>query len=471
MEEKEALSLARKYADENDIQQVIYYYRLVDESLLTEDDWFQYAKSLHEAGDSENALEIINNILILNPEMDRFYSLRAHVKRELELVEEALTDLNKALSINPENYYHWYTRALVYLDLERLEEATYDYLEAIKREEEESVSSTWYELGNVYMQLNDYENAKNAIKKAIGDGSTSIPIYFARLAECYQYTNQLEKAIYWMEQAFEMSIYLYSQPDGGNAFIFKRGKYSNVAIETHTFHMLDRYLYTHPLSILYDQNGEIDKSIDVLGIGLEYFDCAYLLQERAGLLQKKGEKHEALQDLIRATQVEPDNAYAFYLLGSAYQDLGNPQLALINYHKAILLEPDDDYYYYQRGTIYLEQEKLREAQCDFSKAIYFWEDACYYLKRAIVHSKLGLYREALADLMKALEHDDDLHENIEWITAHAGVLYNLGQFEKAHTYVTMGLELEEENGNANEELSTLLILIQISQKNRMSTEE
>ena len=54
--------------------------------------------------------------------------------------------------------------------------------------------------------------------------------------------------------------------------------------------------------------------------------------------------------------------------GSAYFELGKPDLAMMDYTKAIQMRPEDPDLYYNRGLVHLAQGRATEAKADFKKA-------------------------------------------------------------------------------------------------------
>ena len=78
---------------------------------------------------------------------------------------------------------------------------------------------------------------------------------------------------------------------------------------------------------------------------------------------------EALADLNRAVELDPDHADAIARRGRVHQDMERYDEALADYSRAIELRPGDAWAITGRGRVYLEMERYDEALADLSRAI------------------------------------------------------------------------------------------------------
>ncbi len=83
----------------------------------------------------------------------------------------------------------------------------------------------------------------------------------------------------------------------------------------------------------------------------------------------KGQKQNAINDLVETVRLKPDFAPAYHLLGRIYIDTADYINAAESFTKAIAIEPDIKEHYYFRGKANLEIKKFNEALDDFEKAI------------------------------------------------------------------------------------------------------
>ncbi|MBN2572497.1 MAG: tetratricopeptide repeat protein [Ignavibacteriales bacterium] len=116
---------------------------------------------------------------------------------------------------------------------------------------------------------------------------------------------------------------------------------------------------------------------------------------------KKMEKEDytgAIEDFTKATEINPDNADAYYYRAFAKDNLMDYPAAIEDYSKAIKLNPNYTEAYYNRGFAKYYLGNYEEAIIDFTKAIELNpNDAWYYKARKIAKENLGDIEGAAAD--------------------------------------------------------------------------
>lgn len=117
---------------------------------------------------------------------------------------------------------------------------------------------------------------------------------------------------------------------------------------------------------------------------------------------KIGNYDKALANFVKAAEVNPNYAPAYFYSGYIFNDVGAYDLALTSYNLAIQINPNDKNAYYNRGMIYFEQKnKFELAEADFSKTIQFDpQDAEAYFVRANLYESWGKDNLANADRKK-----------------------------------------------------------------------
>jgi eukaryotic-like serine/threonine-protein kinase len=117
-----------------------------------------------------------------------------------------------------------------------------------------------------------------------------------------------------------------------------------------------------------------------------------------------GELRTALPLLQQATQLEPQNFWAWFVLANCYERLGNESRAEASYAACIALWPRFHWTYFNRGLAFLRQKDYRQAVADFDKMISLRPEITEtYLNRALAYQGLREYAKADGDLTEALE--------------------------------------------------------------------
>lgn len=121
-------------------------------------------------------------------------------------------------------------------------------------------------------------------------------------------------------------------------------------------------------------------------------------------LRQQNNADGALAKLRMATEIDPDNAQAWCMLGSLYNDLGDRQAAAC-YESAIKLNPR--YYLAHRGlgNYHLKKEDFSKAEAAYSAAIEINPTrlGSIYKNRGIARLRLGNNLGAKSDLLTYLE--------------------------------------------------------------------
>ena len=121
---------------------------------------------------------------------------------------------------------------------------------------------------------------------------------------------------------------------------------------------------------------------------------------------QRGDYERALPLAERATQLSPQDFWAWFWAGHCYDNLGRDSDAMACFTTCVALRPDYAFAWYNRGTAELRRRKPERARYDFGRAIELnpnWYEP--YLNRAEALTELGKPAEAAEDLTRALEHE------------------------------------------------------------------
>jgi tetratricopeptide (TPR) repeat protein len=124
----------------------------------------------------------------------------------------------------------------------------------------------------------------------------------------------------------------------------------------------------------------------------------------AEALRQHGKVKEAIESLQKATEIDPDNAQAWSLLGGIYNETDSAE-AIPCYEKAIKLNKRYYLAYRGLGNYYLKKKDYSLAEAYYNKAIDInpFRFGPIYKNRAIARMQLGNNQGAKEDLVKYLE--------------------------------------------------------------------
>ena len=142
----------------------------------------------------------------------------------------------------------------------------------------------------------------------------------------------------------------------------------------------------------------------------EVYKNSYNYKRAMELLDSDGDKNEALDFLQKEVAEHPQNGYAYYWIGSLYEDSDMPGDALESTNKAIaLLQKDKEwisYAYRRRARIYLTLGKEQEALNDWNLSLKVNpKDVQTYGDRAEYYYRKEKYDESDADFDKICTYD------------------------------------------------------------------
>lgn len=126
---------------------------------------------------------------------------------------------------------------------------------------------------------------------------------------------------------------------------------------------------------------------------------------------------DAIAYFDKAIEVDPNEATAYSLRGSAFLHKGELDRAIFDCSGAIVLRPDDVVAYAARGCAYIEKGEVDRAIDDFDMAIELnpkWTKT-YALLRGCAYNGKGEVDRAIADFRKVLEidpSDQDAKDNL-----------------------------------------------------------
>jgi Flp pilus assembly protein TadD len=123
-------------------------------------------------------------------------------------------------------------------------------------------------------------------------------------------------------------------------------------------------------------------------------------RRRANMYFDTKQWDKALADFSKVIELEPNQGHYWHMRGVCYLELGEPNKAIADYSKAIELEPNQDHYWHMRGLSYLRVNHLANAVVDYTKAIELNPENDHYRQQRIIAYQQLKWDESIADLKK-----------------------------------------------------------------------
>jgi serine/threonine protein kinase/Flp pilus assembly protein TadD len=263
-----------------------------------------------------------------------------------------------------------------------------------------------------------------------------------------QYTPSTE-AKYWHDRGIEALR---------SGAYFQASKAFGKAVE-----LDDKYAMAHVrLAEAWMELGYADKAKD------EMLRVSALVPDRSGLEQADALTVDAINALVsndftRAIKahsdlvnLKPNDAHAFVDLGRAYERNGEPVKAIDNYVRATILDQQNALAYLRVGVLYGRQENMPGALPAFQKAIDIYKASGNVEGEAsVLYERGGLFisarklEEANADLPQALELANASGNDYQKISTRlqlSRLSYTEGSMEKAQAHANEAIAFAQQHG-------------------------
>lgn len=260
--------------------------------------------------DSKNAIKYFKNALgaASVEDKDEVYLDLAMEYENLGDYRAALKVLGEAVVHNPGNEAAIYEIAYCYDHLEDYESSVKCYSDFI--DENPYSFTSWYNLGNAYSKLENYDKAIWAYDYCILINDDFGPVHF-NMASAYLSINKYTKAIEYFLQSLEL--------DGDDPVTYC---YVGECYEQLNDLELAKKYYNHSL--------ELAPLLPDAWLGL-------------GIVEDlQGRTKEAIPFILKALELDPDNAGIYHVLAGAYEKLDRIKDATENYELSLALDPTDE---------------------------------------------------------------------------------------------------------------------------------
>lgn len=290
---------------------------------------------LMKAGEYQQALDFLKNILQRNPQLSQAWYLAGYCHFKLNHYSQAIESYRRTLQFQP------------------------DYADACLA------------LGLVYAKLEEYDQAESAFLQAL----SFRPVYSEAshfLAGIYEMTGRMPQAIETMQQAIRQN------PQDARANLRLAQMFIHAGDTQKAIESLRQVALLQPaIAEVRWQLGNMYSRLERYQEAIQAFQQAIQLQptyaeaycQQGIAFAKLGYYQEAITTFKRGIQVQPDYADAYFNLALAHAELDHYDLAAEVLKQGLAIQPDDVKAWYNLGLIYRQSNQ--------------WENAAEALKRAI----------------------------------------------------------------------------------------
>ena len=342
----------------------------------------------------DKAIEAFQKIIHEDPDNTAGYFNLACAYENIEDLDQAEALFRKVLEMDPHHLDVHNHLGLIHYQREEWDKAEQEFKLALDLVE---YSELYYNLSLAHNKQGDFENAVNAILKAIALD----PDYSEarnQLGNLYLAMNRLQEAAKEFEKAIELD-------------------------PTHvTAH--------NNLGLIYSQRGKTEDAIKAFQEAVRLDPNSAEAHNNLGSLYiGQGGYNKALPELKRALEIRPDYIKAIINLGMLYVNLHDFQNAEELFLKALEIDDHSAEAYSQLGNLYLVQQEFEKAVSTFKQMqdIQPEDPRVHYFLGKAYHAQ-GNMNAAIQAWLKAIELQPDLaaaHLNL------GNVYFDMGDFPQA----------------------------------------
>lgn len=322
------------------------------------------------------AIDLLNDVILVRPEMYEPYFLRAISKYNLGDYKGAENDFSESISIKPN-----FPDALMY--------------RGICRER----------LMNFTAAINDFHRAL-AID-ANHEGALVSKGFTKALQEEYQSAIELCSRVLVINRKNEQA-YLCRAWSRFKLYDLTGAieDYTRVlALNPFNAETYTRRAMVYAFEVKYSEAlNDLMKSLQLDSLNM------HTLYQLAEVYKERGEENLAVDVYSRMINIGPESPVAYYERGKLLADAGEIDHAIEDYTMVVVLTGGHLYSYFNRGSLYYQQGKYSAAAEDLTRAIAIYPGfAEAYFNRSLAYSRLGMHAQATTDADRAREIKSELY--------------------------------------------------------------
>lgn len=257
--------------------------------------------------DQDLVISGCTGVIRSDPKAAWAYDKRAFARRGKRNFKQAIEDYTRAIEIDPTNIASYIGRAEAHLLNEDHDDAIADYTVAIQSSPK--AVNLYISRGSMYYIKGDYDRTVADYTKAIENNSNDSFLYLLRGA-VYDKRAQYDQAIADYSKALEL------KPDDFRAHKSRGDDYERIGDQAHA-------------TADYEA---------VLGL-TSYSAGAFTYRNRAWALLKLRQPDQALLNVQRALDLEPNDPIALDIRGRVLENLGRRNEAIRDFQQALAINP------------------------------------------------------------------------------------------------------------------------------------
>ncbi|KAL2023781.1 hypothetical protein VTK56DRAFT_1048 [Thermocarpiscus australiensis] len=190
----------------------------------------------------------------------------------------------------------------------------------------------------------------------------------------------------------------------------------------------------------YEEAAEaFEKALELGDLG-EYEAYAYNLRGTFRCL--KGKHEEALADLSKSIELDPDMTQSYIKRASMNLELGAPEKAEEDFTAALAKNAEDPDIYYHRAQLHFIKGEFAEAQKDYQKSIDLDRDFIFsHIQLGVTQYKMGSIASSTATFRRCMKNFDKTPDVYNY---YGELLLDQGKYQEAIEKFDTAIELEKE---------------------------
>lgn len=297
------------------------------------------------------------------------YRLRGAVLTWRYQPEEALADLGKAIEMDSGDVEALALRAFLYIQAQQWDLAKADVESAVAADPEAAATLWAQALWQTYQH--DEKQAQELINRAITLQDYRPEFYVVR-AQTYPLTTQHTEALADFDKALELLPDFAPAVAGRDQLLFNRNELKDADKEAERIEKLWPNWYGSDSLLVMSYNNDYlytkaTETADKMVKDHPTISDGYIL--RAHVLNSQHKFKDAIPDLEKALELDPQSLAARYGLAVAYTGQKEYDKALEVVKKLMELDPDSAIPYVLRAQVYIQQAEYTKATQDIQEAL------------------------------------------------------------------------------------------------------